>query len=454
MISGGLSSAPPRRRVWSRPAAILLSTVAATTPACVILLVNVMHPLPHDAIAGCVAASVLWALAIGWALLRAVDRHLRTLASLVDSARAHDYTIRAVHAREEGSLGELYRQVNALIGDLDAQRSTEQELLGVLRRVVDQIDVAIVVFGASGQLRLVNPSGAKLLGVDASKLAALSYDETPFPRMDLGAEGRVVDYRFATAEGRWRISEQNYRQQGRPARIVFVADVQQVLADEEIRVWQRLIRVVSHEVNNSLAPIISLCQTLDGIIGRMPPQGETVSLRDGLSLIADRAEGLKSFISVYARVARLPEPRKAMFPVRQLVDRVAGMFATDGVLVEGDVPMVELFGDRVHLEQVLINLVRNAVQSTDAVSEGDAQPVMLRVAIRGERCEFEIVDAGTGIANSENLFVPFYSTRQDGSGIGLVLCRNILSQHGGTVSLSNRPDARGAIARVSLPLPG
>ncbi|WP_291777314.1 ATP-binding protein [Luteibacter sp.] len=425
----------------------------ALAPACAALVVGAFQPLSQDMAIGIAVFSVIWSLGIGWTLVRAMERHLRTLSSLVDSARAQDYGVRAVHAREDGPLGDLYRQINALIGDLDSQRTASQELLGVLHRVVDQIDVAILVFEASGRLRLANPVAMKLLGIPSDGPSTISYGDTPFPGMGLDAGTRVLDHRFPGAQGRWRIVEQSYRQQGRPARIVFVADVQQVLAVEEIRVWQRLIRVISHEVNNSLAPITSLCQTLDGILARTTDLGEIDVLRDGLSLIGERAMGLKSFISVYARIARLPEPRKALFPVSRLVEKIAGMFAADGVLVEGEMPSTDLLGDVVHLEQVLINLLRNAVQSQQAVDPKNGLPVVLRVFVHDGQCEFEIVDNGTGIANPENLFVPFYTTRPEGAGIGLVLCRSIVAQHGGRVSLTNREDARGAIARVSLPLP-
>jgi two-component system, NtrC family, nitrogen regulation sensor histidine kinase NtrY len=259
----------------------------------------------------------------------------------------------------------------------------------------------------------------------------------------------VLDHRFAGGEGRWQVSAQFYRHHGLPARIVFVADIRQVLADEEIRVWQRLIRVISHEVNNSLAPIASLCQTLDGILLRSQEQAHVPVVREGLSLIAERASGLKDFISIYSRIARLPEARKALFPVRRLIERVMGMFAADGVVLEEGLPDFALYGDQIHLEQVLINLLRNAVQA----NQDAATPVTLRVSLRHGDCVFEIADRGAGIANPENLFVPFYTTKPDGAGIGLVLCRNIIAKHGGKVSLANREDGRGAIARVSLPLP-
>lgn len=428
----------------------LVVWIASTTlPLLFVFAWSLVYPLSTRLLAGCVAASLGWTGFVAWLVRKRLAKHFRTLGNMVESTRVQDYSVRAVHAREPGPLGELYRQVNALIADLDDRRSTEEELLGILRKVVDQIGVAILVFDAAERLRLVNPLGFKLLGLAAKSEHGIAYADTPFAHMELSAEPGLFDCRFAGGDGRWQISSQSYRQRGRPARIVFVADVGQVLADEEIRVWQRLIRVVSHEVNNSLAPIASLCQTLDGILARASEQAHVPVVRDGLALIAERASGLKDFISVYARIARLPEAKKTLFPVGRLVRRVMGMFAADGAGIMGEIPDLEIFGDEVHLEQVLINLLRNAVQATG----GAAGMVTLSVRVHGDSCEFEIADRGPGIANPGNLFVPFYTTKPDGAGIGLVLCRNILAKHAGKVTLTNRDDGHGAVARVALPLP-
>lgn len=213
--------------------------------------------------------------------------------------------------------------------------------------------------------------------------------------------------------------------------------------------WQRLIRVIGHEVNNSLAPISSLCQTLETLLARGDSEARQAAIREGLQVIGQRARGLQEFISVYSRIARLPDPDKVLFPVRHLVDRVRGMFPEGALAPPGDVPDVRLYGDPIHLEQALINLIKNALEA----NAGSDEAVVFLVRVRDANCEFEVADAGPGIANPGNLFVPFYTTKTEGAGIGLVLSRNIVAKHHGQLTLENRGGRSGALARMTLPLP-
>ena len=227
---------------------------------------------------------------------------------------------------------------------------------------------------------------------------------------------------------------------------MFIADLKQVLLEEEVSAWQRLIRIVSHEVNNSLTPISSLCQTLTRILA--PSGGDSADVRDGLSVIAERARGLQEFISVYTRVARLPEPRKVPVAVAELADRLQRIFAGRALEI-ASFPEVIVFADPVHLEQALINLIKNGLEANPA----NAPAVKVTCRVNGDRCEFQVADHGPGVGNPDNLFVPFYTTKPDGTGIGLALCRQIATQHHGHVGLENRPGGPGAVATLVLPLP-
>jgi len=396
--------------------------------------------------------SILWALAAGLAARNGVIHHIRTLTNLIEATQAQDYGTLSARAREPGELGVLYAQLNALALSLKQDRQSEQELLAMLEKVVSQIRVAIVVCDARDRIRLVNRRACTLLGMRADDLIGVEFAATALAELPLASEPQLLTHRFPGGEGRWQVIQQAYRHQGLPSRIVFITDLKQVLSDEEISAWQRLIRVISHEVNNSLTPIMSLCQTLVTILDR-PGSADSADfasdMRDSLSVIADRARGLKEFITAYARIARLPEPQKILFPASRLVDRVNGMFASGAIDIERPVPQIELYGDPVHLEQALINLMRNALEATGP----DGPPVRFRCRVDADTFEFEIVDSGPGISNPSNLFVPFYTTKAEGAGIGLILCRQIAIRHHGEVSLENRDDARGAIARLRLPLP-
>jgi signal transduction histidine kinase len=218
------------------------------------------------------------------------------------------------------------------------------------------------------------------------------------------------------------------------------------LTDQEIASWQRLIRVISHEINNSLTPIISLSQTLAAILEKPRGAADESDVREGLAVIAERAQGLQSFISAYARLARLPQANKVLFPATDLANRLKPIF-TGKPLQIVPFPQVNVFGDPVHLEHALINLIKNALEANPPT----APPVSLSCQVVDERIEFQIADNGPGIGNPDNLFVPFYTTKPEGAGIGLILCRQITAEHRGHVSLENRTDGPGAIARLLLP---
>jgi signal transduction histidine kinase len=312
---------------------------------------------------------------------------------------------------------------------------------------VSQINVAIVVCDSRDCIRLVNRLAAMLLGSSAERLVGVDFGDTVLAQLPADTEPRLIDFRFPGAAGRWQVSQHNYRHQGKTSRILFIADLMQVLSDEEIAAWQRLIRVISHEVNNSLTPITSLCQTLTTILAKPDAASYADDVRKSLRVIADRATGLREFIGIYARMARLPDPVKRPFPVAELADKLRRFFAGQPLEI-APFPDVTLHGDPVHLEQALINLVKNGLEANPA----DAPPIVLSCHVEAGLCEFRVVDHGAGISNPENLFVPFYTTKSEGAGIGLVLCRQIAARHQGHVSLANRSDGRGAVATLILPL--
>lgn len=406
-------------------------------------------PVPRALWWGLAVASPAWVLLVALIARVSLLRNVRTLTNLVEMARSQDYGALSARAREPGELGELYRQFNALIQSLKESRQTEQELLGMLEKVVDHINVAIIVCDSYDRIRLVNTQACRLLHSDAAALVGKQFTETPLADIPFTSEHRLIDHRFPAGEGRWQVGQQTYRQQGRPSRILFISDLKQVLSAEQASAWQRLIRVISHEVNNSLTPIMSLCQTLATILERSSSPEHIDDVRENLSVIAERARGLKEFITAYARITRLPESQMTLFHLEQLINRLTSIFAPAALEWVGPVPDIQLFGDPVQLEQALINLVKNALEAAG----GEAPSAQMRCAVKDGFCEFEITDSGSGISNTNNLFVPFYTTKPDGSGVGLALTRQIADRHYGEVTLGNRADGRGAVARLVLPLP-
>ena len=392
-----------------------------------------------------------WLFAIS--LRERVVRPLQTLANLIAALREGDYSIRARGGRLDDALGQAMHEVNALRDPLRDQRLGALEASALLRKVMEEIDVAIFAFDEGGTLRLVNRAGERLVGQSAERLIGGRASELGLQTFLDGDARRVVDAFLAGGDrarpsGRVEIRRTTFRQGGLPHQLVVVSDLSRALRDEERQAWQRLVRVLGHEINNSLAPIRSIVGSIQQLLRRSPrPDDWLQDLERGLSVIGARSESLGRFMTSYTRLARLPRPRVGTVDVSEWVHRVAALEKRGRVEVREGPPLhIQADGDQ--LEQLLINLVRNAV---DAALETQGA-VRVEWERAGETLELRVLDEGHGIGHSANLFVPFYTTKADGTGIGLVLSRQIAEAHGGALTLRNRTDARGAEARLMLPI--
>ncbi|GAB1265432.1 sensor histidine kinase [Aurantivibrio infirmus] len=429
---------------------IFLWVLASAIPMLVLLLFIVFDGRLSTAMKILIAGiSIAWVFIVASIVREKVIHHIRTLSNLIEAIRAEDYSLKSSRTREPGELAELYQQINALNDKLKESRQSEMELQNLLEKVVNQINVAIIACDANDCISLVNELASKLLKRKAEFLLGVELADTSLAALPLDKDSQLLDHSFPGADGRWQITQQYYRQHGKPGRIIFITDLKQVLSEEETSAWQRLIRVIGHEVNNSLTPITSICQTVDTLIQRPPEDRNEDDIREGLAVIAERAKGLKEFISVYSRIARLPEPQKVIFSVATLINKIRGMYKDDRVRFPENIPATELFGDPVHIEQILINLIKNGIEANH---DGE-EPLQVSIELNDEHCEFIILDSGKGISNPANLFVPFYTTKPQGAGIGLTLCRQIAAKHNGQVTLENRDDKKGAVAKLKLPLP-
>jgi nitrogen fixation/metabolism regulation signal transduction histidine kinase len=395
---------------------------------------------------------VAFCLGFAFALRERVVLPLQTLSNLLAALGEGDFSIRARGARGGDPLGEVLIEVNTLVETLRHQRLDALEATTLLRKVMAEIDVAVFTFDEDQELKFVNQAGARLLSQRAERLLGRRADEIGLHDCLAGEAPRVINTAFPGGVGRWEIRRSSFRQGGLPHELLVLSDLSQPLREEERQAWQRLIRVIGHEMNNSLAPIKSIAGSLSTIVERDPPAPDwRDDVQRGLGVIGSRAESLSRFMSAYARLAKLPPPKFAALDVAAVIDRVVALEKGHN-LENASGPRLTIQGDSDQLEQVLINLLRNAV---DAVREtgggvrigwqrlpGSSPPTM----------ELWVEDEGPGLSNTGNLFVPFFTTKPGGSGIGLVLSRQIAEAHGGSLILANREDRIGCRASLRLPL--
>jgi len=375
-----------------------------------------------------------------------VVRPLQTIANLLAALREGDFSIRARRLPPDDPLGGVHAEINTLGTILREQRLVAMEATALLRTVMAEIDVAIFAFDESGQLRLINRSGQELLAQPAERVIGRSAIELGLEICLEGDATRVLPITFPGGQGRWAMRRTSFREQGRPHQLIVIADLTRALRDEELKAWQKLVRVLGHELNNSLAPIKSLAGSLTTMLQRRPADWES-DMQHGLEIIATRADGLARFMESYARLARLPQPTLAPADLCALVRRAASL-ETRAPVHLADCPQLTLDIDAAQIEQLLINVLKNAAEA--ARETGGA--VHVSWSTTTHEAEVRIEDDGPGIANPSNLFVPFFTTKPGGSGIGLVLCRQIAENHGGTFTLANRTDRTGGVATIRLPL--
>jgi two-component system nitrogen regulation sensor histidine kinase NtrY len=383
------------------------------------------------------------------ALLRErVIRPLQTLSNLLGALREGDYSIRARGADREDALGLAFLEANVLGETLRSQRLGAMEATTLLRAVMAEIDVAVYAFDEHEKLRLVNRTGARVLHQPTERLLGRTAEQLGLDLALRDETSRALDLELPGARGRWEARRSTFRQDGKPHTLLVLADLNKTLREEELKAWQRLVRVLSHEINNSLAPIKSIAGSLQSVLDRQPSPGDAgTDLKHGLNVIEGRADALVRFMSSYARLARLPTPALQPMDVSAWVKRVAALETRLPVRVEAG-PEVALRADGDQLDQLLINLVRNAVDASLETRGG----VTMGWTRRNGLLEVRVEDDGRGIESGANLFVPFYTTKPEGSGIGLVLSRQIAEAHGGTITLENRSGRPGCVAVVKLPI--
>jgi two-component system, NtrC family, nitrogen regulation sensor histidine kinase NtrY len=431
------------KRLESR---VLAAALASLAPLLVILAWLVASRSTSTRVT--VAIIAVLSFLIAMAVLRAqINYPLRTLANLISALREEDYSIRARGAGRRDGMGELTRELNLLTDTLRDRRFGEVEAAALVRSVLEHIDSAIFTFDERWRLRLVNRAGERLLGRSAEQLHGRTAGELGVEAFLTGDDTRSVEIVLPGGHGRFRIRRTTFRQSGVPHVLLSMSDLSRALREEERQAWQRLLRVLSHELNNSLTPIRSIAGSLGSILKREPlPDGWQDDAQQGLEVIDLRAAALTRFLQAYSEIARLPQPQLRPMDVGETVRRVAELETRVAVdLVAG--PEVTIHADGDQIEQLLINLVRNGA---DAVLETGGR-VTMSWSASADAVEISVADEGAGISGTANLFIPFFTTKPGGMGIGLTLARQIAEAHNGVLTLSNRESGTGAVAKLRLP---
>lgn len=407
-------------------------------------------------------AFVWWVFAL--ILHEQVIRPLQTLANVVSALREEDYSFRARGAATDDALGELSMEVNALADLLADQRVRVIEATALLRRVVEEIDAPLFAFDPDRVLKLINPAGERLLQQSSVRLIGRTADEVGLAECLAVPNESLISLPASNSSARWLVAQSKFREKGIPHTLIVLSDVSRALRGEERKAWQRLIRVLGHELNNSLAPIKSIAGSLGSRLRQMDiPAEERQDFERGLEIIETRSASLNRFLQAYRQLAQMPTPVMKRVSLRPILDRVAFLETRVPVAIAQGKD-VTLTIDPDQIEQMLINLVRNAVEavldqslpdhtaSDDSALQVESSPIRISWTLDDQNVVLTVDDNGPGILNPSNAFVPFYTTKAEGSGIGLALSRQIVEAHQGSIELSNRNGQGGCQVRVTLPL--
>jgi two-component system, NtrC family, nitrogen regulation sensor histidine kinase NtrY len=394
------------------------------------------------------AASVALSVLLAVVVSRGLSRRLRTISSVLAALRDGDFSIRARRTETDTVLDDVLRELNELGNTLREHRLSQLESWTLLQKVLAELDVVVLAFDQGGGLKLSNDAASRALGAPMSKLVGRAAAELGLDVVLHGAAPRIIeDCPPLGGSNAWELRRSSFRLEGQVHSLVVLSDVSGALRDQERDAWKRLIRVLGHELNNSLAPIQSISENLLKSIERQPrPDDWEGDAKSGLSVIQRRAAALTRFTAAYARLARLPPPTLRPLSIAECVRRAVRLEQRLAIeVIEGEDATV--MGDPDQLDQLLINLIKNAVEAT---CERRGR-VFVRWKAMATKIDVLVEDEGHGISETDNLFVPFFTTKADGSGIGLTLARQIAEAHHGSLRLKPR-HPQGAVAILQLPL--
>jgi nitrogen fixation/metabolism regulation signal transduction histidine kinase len=387
------------------------------------------------------------------ALYRLVITPFYSLTSLTEALKMEDYSLRAKSPFSQGIVAKLFNELSSLSQSLQINKSRYDQQMFLLYGLIEQLDSPAIILDQQGQLQHANPAVSRLFSVPWQTLK-----QSPASQLGLIKENGF--WRFdkdssLNMDKNWQIRQSEFKESNNNYQLLMLNNISQELQKNEQQAWQNIIRILNHEVRNSLTPISALSQNLLEM-----PDLSAEQCQQAIQIIDNRSNNLLAFIDSYSDLAKLPEPTIHSFDLTELLQGIANL--VQQVTINISEPL-QIKADKGQLEQVLLNLIKNAKEaqlSTDN-SSGSVEVQVFKTKLL---VVIKVLDQGCGIANSSNLFVPFYTTKETGSGIGLALSRQIITNHQGELTLTNRTDftraadtndianSTGAVATITLPL--
>lgn len=395
-----------------------------------LLLWNLSFSVWHIAIAISLTALACF-IAIVRFRTRIITGFSRALLHL-EAVRIEDYKQYAKPVFSQGIVGKLHQQLRDFSEDLSRKKLRYDQHVFLVYQLIDQLDTPVLVFNEKNQLTYANGAFSILYDQPWQR-----YRQASAKLLGLTKQGDSWELQHSNQrkEKRWQISHSTFIDSGVAHQLLIFTNIESALRTSQLNAWQQIVSVMAHEIRNSLTPVSTIAESLSVRV-------EASRDKDALALISERCNHLQNFINRYASVSKQIHLNYQQISVSHLADQLNGLF--NHIELEIVMKAMWIWGDKSMLEQVLINLIKNSL-------EAGAQNVVLEFGEDRSKTTIKVIDDGHGFANLENLFVPLFSTKQDGQGIGLSFCRNIIEQHQGSIALVNNR-SQGVTVTITLPL--